>query len=64
QSAHEEINFESAAASGGTNYGWRLREGPIATPTVGLGGPKPPGEQDPVYDYGHGSTPGLSMGTS
>jgi len=33
QGAREEINFEPAGA-GGRNYGWRLREGSIATPGV------------------------------
>ncbi|MEO8629412.1 MAG: PQQ-dependent sugar dehydrogenase [Betaproteobacteria bacterium] len=55
QGAREEINFESASSPGGVNYGWNLREGTIETP--GVGGPKPPGEQDPAYEYGHGSTP-------
>ena len=63
QGAREEINFESASSPGGVNYGWRLREGTIATPTVGVGGPKPPGEQDPAYEYGHGSTPPEFDGT-
>jgi glucose/arabinose dehydrogenase len=49
QSAREEIDFQPANSDGGENYGWRLREGLIQTPTVG--GPKPPGNVDPVYDY-------------
>jgi glucose/arabinose dehydrogenase len=51
QGAREEINRQPAASAGGENYGWRLREGTIATPTVG-------GEctgttvcTEPVYDY-------------
>ena len=51
QSAREEINFLSASSGGGENYGWRLREGTIATPTGGVGGARPPGNVDPVYDY-------------
>ena len=43
QSSREEINFQSAASGGGENYGWRLREGTIATPTGGVGGLPPPG---------------------
>lgn len=58
QGAREEIDFESAATAGGRNYGWRLREGTIATP--GVGG-SAPGLTDPVFDYGH--TPG-GMGAS
>ena len=37
---------------GGADYGWRLREGPIATP--GVGGPTPPGYVDPLFSYAHG----------
>ena len=50
----EEIDFERAGSPGGRNYGWRLREGTIATPTGGVGGPEPPGGVDPIYDYAHG----------
>ncbi len=39
QNQREEIDF-LPASSGGQNYGWRLREGNIQTPTVG--GPPPP----------------------
>jgi glucose/arabinose dehydrogenase len=49
QSAREEIDFQPASSDGGENYGWRLREGLIQTP--GVGGAKPPGNVDPVYDY-------------
>jgi hypothetical protein len=52
QSAREEIDFQPASSTGGENYGWRLREGSIQTPANGIGGPKPPGNVDPVYDYG------------
>jgi glucose/arabinose dehydrogenase len=51
QSAREEIDFQPANSPGGENYGWRLREGRIATPTGGVGGLPPPGNVDPVYDY-------------
>lgn len=52
QGAREEVDFASAASGlgRGANYGWRLREGSIATP--GVGGAKPAGAVDPVYDYG------------
>ena len=50
QSAREEIDFQPAASLGGENYGWRLREGLIQTPGA-VGGAKPPGNVDPVYDY-------------
>ncbi len=55
QNTREEINFQSASSTGGENYGWRLREGTIATP--GVGGPAPTGAIDPVYDYLHGNGP-------
>jgi Ca2+-binding RTX toxin-like protein len=52
QGAREEINWQPGTSDGGENYGWRLREGFIATP--GVGGPKPPGVTDPIVDYDHG----------
>jgi glucose/arabinose dehydrogenase len=52
QGAREEIDFQPAGSDGGENYGWRLREGTIANPVVG--GPKPAGAIDPIYDYAHG----------
>ncbi len=56
QGSREEIDFQPANSTGGENYGWRLREGDIATPSGGVGGPLPPGAVDPIYDY-------LSFGT-
>lgn len=55
QSTREEIDVQPSGSSGGENYGWRLREGSIETPSVGVGGLKPPGAIDPVYDYSHGT---------
>ena len=57
QNAREEVNAQPAGHPGGINYGWRLREGTIATPTGGVGGPKPQDAVDPIYDYPHGSGP-------
>ncbi len=51
QSNREEVNFQPADSGGGENYGWPLREGLIATPTGGVGGPRPPDNVDPIYDY-------------
>jgi glucose/arabinose dehydrogenase len=51
QSAREEIDRQLASSTGGENYGWRLREGTIATPSGGVGGNPPPGNVEPVYDY-------------
>ena len=55
QSQREEIDFQPASSPGGENYGWRLREGLIQTP--GVGGPRPPGNVDPVYDYDRNNDP-------
>lgn len=55
QSAREEVDFQPADSPGGENYGWRLREGTIATPAGGIGGNRPPGNVEPVYDYTHGT---------
>lgn len=57
QGAREEIDFEAAGApdAAGRNYGWRLREGTVATP--GVGGPLP-GATEPVFDYGRPGEPG------
>lgn len=54
QNNREEINFQEASFAGGANYGWRLREGTIATPTGGVGGPPPADNVEPIYDYAHG----------
>jgi len=51
QQTREEIDFQPAGSPGGENYGWRLREGSIATPTGGVGGPPPPDHVEPVFDY-------------
>jgi glucose/arabinose dehydrogenase len=53
QNAREEIDYEPAGA-GGRNYGWRHREGSIATPGVP---PEPIGFGpliEPLFDYGRG----------
>jgi glucose/arabinose dehydrogenase len=52
QSACEEIDVQPATSPGGENYGWRLREGVIATP-ASVGGPRPPGAIDPIFNYPH-----------
>jgi glucose/arabinose dehydrogenase len=51
----EELDLQPGTSPGGENYGWRLREGVIATPTGGVGGPAPPGAIDPIFDYPHDS---------
>ncbi|MES2995459.1 MAG: PQQ-dependent sugar dehydrogenase [Verrucomicrobiota bacterium] len=59
----EEINFMPAGKGAGANYGWRLREGNVATPAKGVGGKAPGGAIEPVYVYKHGmnATEGLSV---
>ena len=54
QNTREEIDFQAANNSGVANYGWRLREGTIATPSGGVGGDPPPGNVEPIYEYEHG----------
>ena len=50
QNAREEINFQPASSSGGENYGWRPREGTIAS---AVGEPTPAGAIDPIHEYPH-----------
>lgn len=49
QGAREEVNFQFAGSQGGENYGWRLREGDIQTPSVG--GARPADNVEPIYAY-------------
>jgi glucose/arabinose dehydrogenase len=51
QGAREEIDFLAADDPDGANFGWRLREGDIQTPSGGVGGPAPADHVPPVYDY-------------
>jgi glucose/arabinose dehydrogenase len=61
QSTREEIDVQQPAnPGGGENYGWRLREGTVATPGS-VGGPPPPGNIEPILDYGR-STGGTVIG--
>jgi hypothetical protein len=55
QDTREEIDKQPANKTTVSNYGWRLREGNIQTPTGGVGGAIPANYVAPVYDYGHGS---------
>lgn len=61
QNKTEEINFVTQGKGAGANFGWRLREGDMATPEVG--GEKPADAVEPVYVYRHGmkSNEGLSV---
>ena len=49
QGAREEIDYLPAGVPGGINFGWRCREGFIATP--GITCANPPTFRDPVLDY-------------
>lgn len=60
QDRREEVNFQPGDSDGGENYGWRLREGFIQTPTVG--GAKPPGNVDPIWDYKQADAPDVLPG--
>jgi glucose/arabinose dehydrogenase len=51
QGAREEIDLITAASPGGQNFGWRIREGDIATP--GISDPGVPGLIDPLLVYDH-----------
>jgi glucose/arabinose dehydrogenase len=54
----EEINLQSAASSGGENYGWRCYEGDSTFNTAGCG---PIGNYDfPIHTYSH-SLPGCAV---
>ena len=46
------MDFAAAGRLGrGANYGWRVREGTIATP--GISDPTPLNLTEPLFDYGH-----------
>lgn len=55
QNQWEEINHITHKEGFGANFGWRLREGLIATPAKEVGGPAPQNSIEPVYVYKHGS---------
>ena len=61
QGAREEVNLIAGNSAGGQNFGWRLREGDIETPTVG--GPPPADNVDPVLVYGHNVGRSITGGT-
>jgi glucose/arabinose dehydrogenase len=57
QNKIEEVNFIPARKGAGWNFGWRLREGSIATPSGGVGGEKPEDAVDPIFEYPHENGP-------
>ncbi len=58
QNQREEIDYEPAGVAG-RNYGWRLREGTVATPGVPVAVPSVEPLAEPIFDYGRGR--GLSV---
>jgi len=61
QGSREEVNLIFGNSAGGQNFGWRLREGDIATPSVG--GPRPADNVDPVLVYSHNVGRSITGGT-
>ncbi len=63
QNAWEEINVVSLKEISKKNFGWRLREGDVATPQKSVGGDVPEAHVEPVYVYkhGNGAKEGLSV---
>ena len=61
QNAREEIDYAPAGA-GGRNYGWRIREGSIATPGVGATTPAITPLSEPMLDYGRSSGTAVTGG--
>ncbi len=61
QDAYEEVNVIPAESVGGENFGWRLREGFVETPPspfgTEVGGPRPPGNVEPIHVYPHNGGP-------
>jgi hypothetical protein len=56
QNAREEINFLAPGTGAGTNFGWRVMEGNLATglPQLGNPGAGNPSLRAPIVEYGHG----------
>lgn len=52
----EEINYlpGDIQPTDNRNFGWRLREGFVSTPSGGVGGPAPADNVDPIVAYQHG----------
>ena len=63
QNRREEVDYEPAA-SGGRNYGWRMREGAHDNPDVPATVPAFEPVTDPVFEYAHTSGVSLVEGRS
>lgn len=58
----EEVDFIPSSffanpANPPLNFGWTSREGTVANPEPGIGGPGSPGDLNPIFDYAHGGNP-------
>jgi glucose/arabinose dehydrogenase len=58
QDQREEIDFIPAGSAGGSNFGWNVFEG---TRCFAGGCPSPSAFEAPIYEYSHGSGPGVSV---
>lgn len=63
QAEREEINVELAGSAGGTNYGWKVKEGELVYDSTVPGNPSPtsPELTDPVATYGHDENGGFAV---
>ncbi|MBA4107902.1 MAG: hypothetical protein C0485_19390 [Pirellula sp.] len=50
-------SFFANPANPPLNFGWTSREGTVANPEPGIGGPGSPGDLNPIFDYAHGGNP-------
>lgn len=58
----EEVNFVPSSffanpSNPPLDFGWTSREGTVATPRAGVGGPGSPGDINPIFDYAHAGNP-------
>ena len=63
QNAREEINYLPAGTGAGTNFGWRVMEGTLATGNPQLTNPPAgdPSFRAPIFEYGQDVAGGASM---
>lgn len=61
QNAREEVNYQSAGAAGGRNYGWKCMEANNCYSSSGGCSCGSSSYTDPVFDYAHNSAGGYSV---
>lgn len=61
QDAWEEVNYVSANATGGLNYGWRCYEGTHTYNLSQCGATPTTGKTYPIFEYAHNNTGGFSI---